>query len=242
MTIGVKVVANVFGYQLKEVAEKLDIKPQTLNTYLSGKRKLPKDKIEKLIEIFPGVKAEYFQKELNKIDELDIQQAHMKFLLEKHDKEFRVTLANSSSVSDEVYNVAEKLMSDEENKKQLLLQKMHLLMSQENSLAEEDNGLYIDYNDFCFDTFNTTSSILQKQELPKLNSLDLVLYILSDESWGTKIDERQYQNKELYQDLRRVLAKHKVIKPNPVTEEEYWDDSLEDEFIKEIKERKQRIK
>lgn len=70
--IGLEYILNLFNMQHNELAEKLGIKKQNINLWVKNKQKIPKKHIPKLSSIF-GIEEDYFQKELTKIDELNIQ-------------------------------------------------------------------------------------------------------------------------------------------------------------------------
>jgi len=76
--IGLEFICKTFQIEYKKLAEILGITPQTINSWLRGKRKISKDKLKKLSKYFQ-LPEEYFQKELTQQDKLDIY----KLIIEK---------------------------------------------------------------------------------------------------------------------------------------------------------------
>jgi transcriptional regulator with XRE-family HTH domain len=70
--IGLEFICKTFQIEYKKLAEILGITPQTINSWLRGKRKISKDKLKKLSEYFQ-LPEEYFQKELSPSEKLKIQ-------------------------------------------------------------------------------------------------------------------------------------------------------------------------
>ncbi|MEG2936645.1 MAG: helix-turn-helix domain-containing protein [Clostridium sp.] len=75
--LGLEYILNLYNMQYIELAEKLGIKKQNINMWIKGKQKIPKKYYPTLEELF-GVKAEYFGKEINEIDKLEIQKEKLK--------------------------------------------------------------------------------------------------------------------------------------------------------------------
>ncbi|RYI25176.1 XRE family transcriptional regulator [Bacillus infantis] len=61
--------------ELKEVAERLEVKPQTINSWKQGKRPLPQNRADQLSEIFNDINPAFFMKELTP-EEMDEIQLH----------------------------------------------------------------------------------------------------------------------------------------------------------------------
>lgn len=60
-----------------ELAEKLGIRKQNINLWIKGKQNIPKKYLPVLEELF-GLNSEYFTKELNEIEKLEIQKEKLK--------------------------------------------------------------------------------------------------------------------------------------------------------------------
>ncbi|MBV4450027.1 helix-turn-helix domain-containing protein [Clostridium tyrobutyricum] len=88
--IGFEYICNLFNKKYINIAKELGITRQTINSWTSGKRKIPKKYIPILSEKF-NVPQEYFQKEINDIDELQIQKIKLNNEIKKHEYEDVVT-------------------------------------------------------------------------------------------------------------------------------------------------------
>lgn len=60
-----------------ELAEKLGIKKQNINMWIKGKQNIPKKYLPILEELF-GIKVDYFSKDIDEIDKLEIQKEKLK--------------------------------------------------------------------------------------------------------------------------------------------------------------------
>lgn len=70
--IGLEYIVKLYNGTYKKLAEKLDITPSTVTDWLSRRRPIPKAKLEALSKLFK-LEAEYFQKELSKIEEIELR-------------------------------------------------------------------------------------------------------------------------------------------------------------------------
>lgn len=75
--VGLEYILNLYGMQHQQLAEKIGIKKQNINLWISGKQDISKKHLPTLSEIF-GIEEEYFQKELDDIDKLIIQKEKLK--------------------------------------------------------------------------------------------------------------------------------------------------------------------
>jgi len=74
--IGFEYICKLQGIQYKQIAEMLDISKQTVNSWTSGARKIPKKYLPTLSQRFK-IPEIYLQKELSKIEELEIQKMRL---------------------------------------------------------------------------------------------------------------------------------------------------------------------
>jgi len=70
--IGLEYILSLYNMQHIELAEKLGIKKQNINLWIKKKQNIPKKYLPILEETF-GIKKEYFNKEIDEIDKLEIQ-------------------------------------------------------------------------------------------------------------------------------------------------------------------------
>lgn len=75
--LGLEYILNLYNMQYIELADNLGIKKQNINMWIKGKQKIPKKYYPILEELF-GIKGEYFGRELNEIDKLEIQKEKLK--------------------------------------------------------------------------------------------------------------------------------------------------------------------
>lgn len=76
---GLALVIREFNMTNKELAEILDIKPQSLNDWLKLKRKIPSNRLEQLSSIF-NLSKEYFLKdesEYTEVDRLEVRKSYL---------------------------------------------------------------------------------------------------------------------------------------------------------------------
>ncbi|UZT06191.1 hypothetical protein ONV75_16550 [Clostridium sp. LQ25] len=75
--IGLEYILGIYNMQHIELAEKLGIRKQNINLWIKKKQNIPKKYLPVLEELF-GLKQEYFQKELNELEKLEIQKEKLK--------------------------------------------------------------------------------------------------------------------------------------------------------------------
>ncbi|WP_312668058.1 helix-turn-helix domain-containing protein [Tissierella praeacuta] len=95
--IGLEYILNLYNMQHIELAEKLGIKKQNINMWIKGKQNIPKKYLPILEEIF-GLNEKYFTKELDEIDQLEIQKEKLKSdlkpVIKKHEQQFMIGKVN----------------------------------------------------------------------------------------------------------------------------------------------------
>lgn len=75
--IGLEYILSLYNMQHIDLAERLGIRKQNINLWIKGRQNIPKKYFPILEEIF-GIKQEYFIKELNEIERLEIQKEKLK--------------------------------------------------------------------------------------------------------------------------------------------------------------------
>lgn len=95
--IGLEYILGLYNMQHIELAEKLGIKKQNINMWIKGKQNIPKKYLPVLEELF-RIKQEYFTKELNEIEKLEIQKEKLKKdlkpVIKKHEQQFLIGEVN----------------------------------------------------------------------------------------------------------------------------------------------------
>ncbi|MCC9293507.1 helix-turn-helix domain-containing protein [Clostridium sp. MT-14] len=91
--IGLEYILGLYNMQHIELAKELGLKKQNINLWIKGKQGIPKKYLPRLEKMF-GISKEYFPKELNEIEKLEIQKEKLKKelnpVIEKYDKQFMV--------------------------------------------------------------------------------------------------------------------------------------------------------
>ena len=74
--IGLEYICNLHGVQYKDIAEMIGRSKQTVSTWISGAGKIPKKYVSVFSQRFK-IPEMYFQKELSKNDEIEIQKMRL---------------------------------------------------------------------------------------------------------------------------------------------------------------------
>lgn len=74
---GLEYVCGIYNMKYTELAEKLNISKQTINSWLTGRRNIPKKHLESSEELF-RISWEYFGKEIDNEDKIKIQELKIK--------------------------------------------------------------------------------------------------------------------------------------------------------------------
>lgn len=134
-----------------ELAEKLGIKKQNINMWIKGKQNIPKKYFPILEELF-GIKADYFSKNIDEIDKLEIQKEKLK-------RDLKPIIKNEQSVyvGEEINDMVKVPIYDKEeiNSLERNIEKAKLINRFKNSLEIVDPNPYID-------TYKLVVEILEK--------------------------------------------------------------------------------
>ena len=138
--IGLEYILSLYNMQHIELAEKLGIKKQNINLWIKGKQKIPKKYLPILEDIF-GIKQEYFMKELEEIEKLEIQKEKLKKDLKPVIKEYE-----QQFLIGEVNDIVEVPVYDKEeiNKIEKTIEKSKLISRFKEAMDVVDNNPYID--------------------------------------------------------------------------------------------------
>lgn len=138
--IGLEYILNLYNMQHIELAEKLGIKKQNINMWIKGKQNIPKKYLPILEEIF-GLNEKYFTKELDEIDQLEIQKEKLKSdlkpVIKKHEQQFMIGKINDI-VEVPIYD-KEEINSIERD-----IEKAKLVSRFKEALDIVDNNPYMD--------------------------------------------------------------------------------------------------
>ena len=138
--IGLEYILNLYNMQHIDLAEKLGIKKQNINLWIKGKQRIPKKYLPVLEELF-GTKQEYFMRELNEIEKLEIQKDKLKKdlnpVIEEYEEQFLIG---------EVNDIAQVPVYDKEeiNKMERTIEKAKLISRFKEAMEIVDNNPYMD--------------------------------------------------------------------------------------------------
>lgn len=141
--MGLEYILNLYDMQHIELAEILGIKKQNINMWVKGKQNIPKKYLPVLEELFQ-LDRNYFTKELNEIDKLEIQKEKLKKdlkpIVNKYEMEYSISEANDM-VKKPVYD------KEEMNSIERSIEKAKLVERFKNALEITDENPFMDtYN------------------------------------------------------------------------------------------------
>lgn len=140
LLIGLEYILGLYNMQHIELAEKLGIKKQNINLWIKRKQSIPKKYLPILEELF-GIKQEYFTKELNEIEKLEIQKEKLKKdlnpAIEKHEQQFMIGEINDL-VEVPVYD------KEEINKIERTIEKSKLISRFKEAMDIVEDNPYMD--------------------------------------------------------------------------------------------------
>lgn len=138
--IGLEYILGLYNMQHIELAEKLGIKKQNINLWIKGKQNIPKKYLPILEQLF-GTKQEYFMRELNEIEKLEIQKDKLKKdlnpVIEEYEEQFLIGEVNDI-VQVPVYD------KEEINKMERTIEKAKLISRFKEAMEIVDDNPYMD--------------------------------------------------------------------------------------------------
>lgn len=150
---GLEYILGLYNMQHIELAEKLGIRKQNINLWIKGKQNIPKKYLPVLEELF-GLTSEYFIKELNEIEKLEIQKEklrrELKPVIKSHDMQFMIGDINDL-VEVPVYD------KEEINAMERAIEKAKLVSRFKAAIEVVDENPYLD-------TFKLIVELLEKAQ------------------------------------------------------------------------------
>ncbi|HDR7687591.1 TPA: helix-turn-helix domain-containing protein [Bacillus toyonensis] len=150
---GLEYILSLYNMQHIELAEKLGIRKQNINLWIKGKQNIPKKYLPVLEELF-GLDSEYFIKELNEIERLEIQKEKLKRelkpVIKSHDMQFMIGDINDL-VEVPVYD------KEEINAMERAIEKAKLVSRFKATIEVVDENPYLD-------TFKLIVELLEKAQ------------------------------------------------------------------------------
>lgn len=138
--LGLEYILSIYNMQHIELAEKLGIKKQNINLWIKRKQNIPKKYLPVLEELF-GIKKEYFQKELDEIEKLEIQKEKLKKELNPVIKKQEQQLMIGESAD---FNYVPIYDKEEINQMDRNIDKAKLMVKFTNALNVVENNPYIE--------------------------------------------------------------------------------------------------
>lgn len=138
--IGLEYILSLYNMQHIELAEKLGIKKQNINLWIKGKQNIPRKYLPILEKLF-GINQEYFIKELDEIEKLEIQKEKLKKdlkpVIKKHEQQFLIG---------EINDIVEIPIYDKEeiNTMERAIEKAKLISRFKKSMDIIDDNPYMD--------------------------------------------------------------------------------------------------
>ncbi|MBB6625095.1 helix-turn-helix domain-containing protein [Clostridium gasigenes] len=151
--VGLEYILSLYNMQYITLADRLGIKKQNINMWIKGKQKIPKKYLPILEEMF-GVKQEYFVKELNEIEKLELQKEKLKKdlnpVIECYEKQF---------LMDEVNGLVDVPIYDKEeiNKMERTIEKAKVISKFKDAMDIVEDNPYID-------TYKLMAELMEKAQ------------------------------------------------------------------------------
>lgn len=230
--IGLEFISKVFGLEQKDLAYKLGISAPNVSAWFKGNRTIPIKYLPELSKVFKGLSIEYFQKELEYIDELKVKIHHIE-TLEWEDRVDELRVLDGDNDCKQIYNLDEDKYKDEleflylELNKTIKIDSYHArfkeLLDLTNSLDNEKKlRIFKNKNpeEFVVGNLNRYLDYSKKVNIngiDGLNAIDSFIYYLDnyhlveEDLWGS---QELFPNERLlsfYKDLKEVLTKHEVL-------------------------------
>lgn len=137
---GLEYILALYDMQHIDLAEKLGIKKQNINLWIKGKQSIPKKYLPVLEELF-GINQEYFSKNIDEIDKLEIQKEKLKRelnpIIKKHQSVYMADTVNEM-VQVPVYD------KEEINSLERTIEKAKVMSKFKSALEIADPNPYID--------------------------------------------------------------------------------------------------
>lgn len=195
--IGLEYICKTYQLQNKEVAKMVGVKPGTFNDWFSDRRKIPIVRIEKLVEleVFKGIPKDYFQKKLNRIEEIEVQKKALLYLNDKNSVDDKGNPYNESEADIQILNAEQEEL---------------LILSTIKKRIERYDGIY-PYDDSSLDFFKDLIKGLN--DTHKMNLIYMFIGVLNTgigiPNYGLKRSQKEI---EFIKELRRLLEKFDYIK------------------------------
>lgn len=206
----------------KELAEELGVSPASMNYWVKGKKKIPKERLEQLSQIF-NLPSSYFQKELNRVEIIDVELAYY----DKLSKEEMQTITETGfdyeeeehfyyEVTIDPYETERKYLRYKRVKEELLLQTENMLFKPVEVNNDDNENLNelmsVIRNASYMEILEHFNRVFEKGELEHIEVLQVMMEALC--IFGNKPSiANNSKLKKLADDMRELLMEHGVTIP-----------------------------
>ena len=151
--IGLEYILAVYDMQHIDLAERLGIKKQNINMWIKGKQKIPKKYLPVLEELF-AINSDYFNKNIDEVDKLEIQKEKL-----KRDLNPIIKKQESVYIAEDINDMVQIPVYDKEeiNTIERTIEKAKLMHKFKSALEVVDPNPYID-------TYKLMVEILEKRQ------------------------------------------------------------------------------
>lgn len=149
--IGLEYILALYDMQHIDLAERLGIKKQNINMWIKGKQKIPKKYLPVLEELF-GINSDYFNKNIDEVDKLEIQKEKL-----KRDLNPIIEKQESVYIAEDINDMVQIPIYDKEeiNTIERTIEKVKVMNKFKSALEVLDPNPYID-------TYKLMVEILEK--------------------------------------------------------------------------------
>ncbi|WP_413381269.1 helix-turn-helix domain-containing protein [Alkalihalobacillus sp. 1P02AB] len=220
--IGIEYISRVFKMKYKELAEKIEVSSPTLNYWVSGKKKIPEKRLEQLSQLF-NLPSDYFQKELNRVEMVDVELAYYD-KLSKEEMQI-VTETGFDYETEEYYSYEEtidpyeserKYLNHRRVKEGLLLQTENMLLKPIEVRKDENEDLSelmnVIRDSSYMEMLEHFNRVFEKGEFQHLDVLQVVLEALCMFGNSPSVANNE-KTKHLADEVKELLASHGISIP-----------------------------
>lgn len=203
--IGLEYICRTYKLSNKEVAEKLGVSPGTFHDWLSGRRKIPQNRIDELssLKTFKDIPKEYYQKELDEVEKSRVVSIQL-----KNETEWEY-VNDEYGVQEMTGNLALAQLNDTRTKYLETLAKIKQLIFLDSNM---------DLNEMMHEMSELTEIVDLFSEIIMSKSLDRYVLIEILYSVLIAVDERKgfakrykgFEDKELVKQLVEILKKENI--------------------------------
>jgi transcriptional regulator with XRE-family HTH domain len=205
--IGLEYICRVFEMDYKTLASRLGITPQTINSWLRRKRRIPQERLKQLSEFF-SITERYFQQELGGAEKDEIDLIYFKKVGEKR----RFEIPDSIIIDGEEYqgtvsfNPEESIISMLEARsarRQLiprLLEDIANILHKDTDESENYKRLRQIAN------MLGRKGVEHEQDTMSIRLLDMWLYLISPFGNPEYLEEKQFNGDPIFEKLRKLLS------------------------------------